>query len=172
VIKLHPSAAPAFRRAVRAASVRPDVRQAIANVYHALDEQIELRRPVCRTSGRCCRFDEFGHRLFVTTMEVASFIHGLPAGSAPGGLADARSPACPFQQHHLCMVHTIRPFGCRVFFCDETSTDWQRQQYESFHAELRRLHERLEVEYFYIEWRAALAALFAEDPALPMPEPR
>src|SRR5688572_15421937 len=150
-----------LRDAVRAAAARADVRDAVANVYHALQEQIELRRPVCVTSGRCCRFEEFGHRLLVTTMELAAF-------SAARGFADpptATAASCPFQQEKLCTVHAIRPFGCRVFFCDETSTDWQRHQYESFHAELKRLHERLAVPYFYVEWRQALRAL------TPVPSP-
>jgi Fe-S-cluster containining protein len=155
--------------AVREAAARAEVRDAVANVYHALSAQVELRRPVCVTSGRCCRFDEFGHRLFVTTMELATFLHEF--GSATGACGLARDvtttgAACPFQREKLCTVHAIRPFGCRIFFCDETSADWQRQQYEAFHAELKRLHERLNVPYFYVEWRAALRALLPTETSL------
>jgi hypothetical protein len=60
----------------------------------------------------------------------------------------------------LCGVHAIRPFGCRIFFCDPTAGDWQQQQYELFHAELKKLHERFDVPYFYVEWRFALNACF------------
>jgi hypothetical protein len=56
-------------------------------------------------------------------------------------------------------VHRIRPFGCRIFFCDPTAQEWQSERYEVFHAELKRLHEALGVPYFYIEWREALRAL-------------
>jgi len=56
-------------------------------------------------------------------------------------------------------VHAIRPFGCRMFFCDATSTAWQNEAYEQFHARLKRLHEELGVPYFYVEWRQALGAL-------------
>ena len=66
---------------------------------------------------------------------------------------------CPFQLDGLCSVHTIRPFGCRVFFCDETATDWQHEQYERFHSQIKRLHEQFDVPYVYIEWRAALREL-------------
>jgi hypothetical protein len=58
----------------------------------------------------------------------------------------------------LCSVHTIRPFGCRIFFCDATATDWLAEQYERFHARIRRLHEELAVPYFYVEWREGLRA--------------
>jgi Fe-S-cluster containining protein len=75
---------------------------------------------------------------------------------------DQVDPAgCPFQSDKLCTVHAIRPFGCRIFFCDATTTDWQNQMYEQFHARLKRLHEELNVPYFYIEWREALRILRA-----------
>lgn len=46
-----------------------------------------------------------------------------------------------------------------MFFCDPSSTEWQNEAYERFHAEIRSLHESLAVPYFYIEWRAALRML-------------
>jgi len=77
--------------------------------------------------------------------------------------ADWNGTGCPYQISGLCDVHPIRPFGCRIFFCDSTSTDWQHEQYERFHAELKALHETLGVPYFYLEWREALAALSLAD---------
>src|SRR5262245_54540532 len=99
-----------FCSAVERASQMIDVRRAIENVYLCLQDAIDLRRPVCVTSGRCCRFDEYGHRLFVTTMELATFVHELRhAGSLPDGSFE--STGCPFQIGKLCSVHSIRPFG-------------------------------------------------------------
>jgi Fe-S-cluster containining protein len=144
-----------FAAAVRHAA-RNDVRAAVANVYRALQDAIDLRRPLCTTSGRCCRFEEFGHRLFVTTMEMAAFVSQTDRPFSPVGWDGT---GCPFQLKGLCDVHTIRPFGCRVFFCDATSTQWQSEQYERLHKELKRLHEELNVPYFYVEWREALAAM-------------
>ena len=143
-----------LRDSVMQAATRPEIREAVARVYADLQREIDARRPICSASGRCCRFDEFGHRLYVTTIELAAFISNLPeqpAQANPGG--------CPFQVEGLCSVHTIRPFGCRVFFCDSTSDDWQHQQYERFHADLKRLHEELEVPYQYVEWRDGLRQL-------------
>jgi Fe-S-cluster containining protein len=132
------------------------VRNAVENVYLALQDAIDLRRPICSASGRCCRFEEYGHRLFVTTMEMAAFISGIDRPLAPRGWV---GKGCPFQLKGLCDVHLTRPFGCRVFFCDETSTQWQAEQYERLHRELKRLHAELGVPYFYVEWREALAAM-------------
>jgi Fe-S-cluster containining protein len=146
----------AFRQHVLAAAARPEVRAAVGRVYGDLQREIDARRPVCVVSGRCCRFEEYGHRLYVTTMELAAFVHGLGDAVAPGGWDGT---GCPFQVRKLCGVHAIRPFGCRMFFCDATATQWQNEQYERFHAELKRLHEELGVPYAYVEWRVALGHL-------------
>jgi Fe-S-cluster containining protein len=177
-----------LRQAVMQAADRAPVREAVEAVYAALQDAINIRRPVCVTSGRCCRFEEYGHRLYVTTMELAKFVSELSVVSSPLSVAeptpkDIDSPGmtislplfatdngqrttdkpgnlgCPFQVDKLCGVHTIRPFGCRIFFCDETSTQWQHDLYERLHADLRRAHEVLDVPYHYIEWRFALRSL-------------
>jgi Fe-S-cluster containining protein len=169
-----------LRQAVFEAARRSDVTQAVAAVYSALADAINLRRPICKTSGRCCRFEEFGHRLYVSTMELAKFVadraasgeqsagdrpaqpqpnrpHALPIFTkSAGGLTGLVGPGCPFQVDGLCQAHEIRPFGCRIFFCDETSTQWQHDMYEQLHGQLRRLHEDLNVPYHYVEWRFAL----------------
>jgi hypothetical protein len=46
-----------------------------------------------------------------------------------------------------------------MFYCDPTATQWQQDQYEYFHARLRRLHEEFNIPYFYVEWRQALSAI-------------
>jgi Fe-S-cluster containining protein len=145
----------AFQDAVEIARRREDVRRAVRNVYLALQDAIDLRQPICRTSGRCCKFDEYGHRLFVTTMEFGTFLRELHDRTKARPFTGA-GPICPFQIDNLCSVHDVRPFGCRIFFCDETATDWQQQQYARFHVELKRLHALLEIPYFYVEWRQAM----------------
>ena len=146
----------AFGSAVQAASDRVEVRRAVQNLYIALRDAIDLRRPLCSASGRCCRFEEYGHRLFVTTAEMAGFVHDL---GRPLPLPGASG--CPFQAETLCSVHTIRPLGCRVFFCDASSTDWQREQYERFHSALKSIHNELHIPYFFVERRDALASLLS-----------
>ncbi|MGA2497138.1 MAG: hypothetical protein ABSH20_05325 [Tepidisphaeraceae bacterium] len=162
---------PSLISAVHAATGRPEVLAAVHAVYADLQQQIDLRRPLCQLSGRCCHFEEWGHRLYVTTMELAAFMAGRGASPMPpSGTGSDRLPSdprssdgrgCPFQANRLCGVHPLRPFGCRVYFCDGTAQAWQQDQYQQFHARFRRLHDELAVPYFYIEWRQALLALCA-----------
>jgi hypothetical protein len=161
-----------LRAAVRAAAARDDVRQGVEAVYADLARQVDERRPKCVVSGRCCRFEEYGHRLYVTTAELASFWHGFEQLQPPPALEEAMATwdgkGCKFQVGKLCGVHALRPFGCRIYFCDETSTAWQHEAYEIFHARLKRLHEDLGVPYFYVEWRQAIGALWAVDEPKPL----
>ena len=179
-------------RSVARAADRAEVREAVRAIYDELQAETDERRPRCDASGRCCRFEAFGHRLYVTTAELAAFSYeltgdvfaasrsdvggpaaprsrslpvladsagGRDAGATPEEKAAWDGTGCPYQVRGLCGVHSIRPFGCRVFFCDESSTEWQRQAYERFHGRLKRAHERLDVPYFYVEWRSALRIL-------------
>ena len=147
-----------LKQAVMNAASRAQVRDAVLRVYADLQKEIDARQPLCAASGRCCNFDRYGHRLYVTTMELATFVHQLSEtnGTIPRGTDPA---TCPLQQDKLCSVHAIRPFGCRIFFCDPTAARWQTDQYEQFHARLKRLHDEMNVPYFYVEWRQALRAL-------------
>jgi Fe-S-cluster containining protein len=163
-----------FKQLVQEAAARAEVRAAVTDLYRAVQVEIDARRPVCVVSGRCCRFEEFGHRLFVTTLEMAAFVHDLqqrPAVEPPAAPHSKVSlpvawdgTGCPYQLHKLCSVHAFRPFGCRMFFCDATSTAWQNERYERFHADLKRLHETLQVPYVYREWRQALRDCLSREP--------
>ena len=142
-----------LRATVTAAAARDDVAAAVGDLYATVTAAVDERRPACAASGKCCHFDAYGHDLFVTPLELAAFVRQLQATPVanPGG--------CPFQVGRLCGVHATRPFGCRLFYCDPTAQQWQQDLYERLHAELRSLHDRLGVDYLYVEWRRALAAL-------------
>ncbi len=134
--------------------------RAIRDLYDRVDAAIAARRPVCRASGRCCRFDSWGHRLYVTGLEIAWLLRRLDADARTMLLESSAELAelngCPFQFDRLCSVHRIRPLGCRLFFCDRDAADWQHASYERFLHDLQRLHERFGLPYRYLEWRAGL----------------
>ncbi|MDB5295662.1 MAG: hypothetical protein JWO31_1645, partial [Phycisphaerales bacterium] len=76
MLKLTDEQAVTLSTDVRAASGRPELATAVAELYARVAAAIDARQPVCVISGRCCRFEQFGHRLFVTTIELAAFAAG------------------------------------------------------------------------------------------------
>lgn len=144
-----------LRDAIQAAALRAEVVGAVEQLYAQVQAAIDQRRPVCEMSGRCCRFEEYGHRLYVSTIELAAFVKQASGARR----READDGGCPFQQNKLCTVHPIRPLGCRMFFCDPSSSAWQNQAYEQFHARIKALHEGFGIPYYYVEWREGLRAL-------------
>ncbi len=147
----------------RSSCARPEVAAALAAVERMVEDAIEARRPICETSGRCCRFESYGHRLYATGLETAHALsrlgdvrRGAPEVTA-GEVADAIARGgCPFQVDGLCSVHTIRPVGCRVYFCDATAQEWVERTAERAHEAIRRVHDEHGIEYRYADWRAML----------------
>ncbi len=151
----------------------------LARHYAELDEDIAARQPVCNASGRCCHFDALGHRLYVSTLELAYFLSHTGLHTAAGALPPASQASapllkfplplfkedggfhdgCPWQIDRLCTAREARPLGCRIYFCDTTAESWQRDRYEYYHKKITGLHREFEVPYYYMEWRTALGQL-------------
>lgn len=148
--------------------------QAIDAIHEEIEATIVLHRPRCDSSGRCCRFEEYGHRLYVTGLESALVIRRAvgDAAYAPEQHslrdpaqddADPRiGPGCPFQIRALCGIHADRPAACRVYFCDTRWTSNMSVVAERAVGAIRRLHEELDVSYCYAEWRSLLNAFARE----------
>lgn len=159
----------------RDASAVQGIDAALRELYAELDAAIAAKGPTCWSSGKCCKFDDFGHRLYVTGLEIAWFLRqvasaGPPVGSLkPEGASTAtdhgiRLPqfaehpgACPYQVDGLCSTHTIRPLGCRIFFCQQGAEAWQQDLYEAFLKRLQTLHDEHGLEYRYMDWIAGLS---------------
>lgn len=140
----------------------PQVSGELELVYAALARESARRRPVCTASGRCCRFEAWGHRLYTTGLEAAFTLVSIDPALVPDerGVADAVARGgCPFQPATLCEVHEHRPLGCRVYYCDPTAQDWQQALSERMLREVRAIHDRHGVPYRYAEWRSLLFAL-------------
>ena len=152
------------------------VDKAIRQLYSDLGRTVAERRPVCNASGRCCKFDTYGHRLYVTGLEIAWFMlqvkdhaknaertaesHDLSLQQLAPATTHQRlatQDACPYQINGLCSTHSIRPLGCRAFFCEEGTEAWQQDTTERFLERLKQLHVEHNLPYAYMEWRAGLA---------------
>lgn len=156
-MRLTPDQQETLRTAVRAAQAVPDLSDRVDALYAEVQAEIHARKPRCDVSGRCCQFEKFGHLLFVTTLELAAFDLQRSTLGPANALPDA--DGCRYQKHGLCTAHPIRPFGCRIFFCDPAAEQWQQDQYEQFHTRLRAMHDELGVPYCYVEWRQGLTAI-------------
>ena len=153
-----PPDADALASAWAGAAWDPRIDAALRAMHDEVAAEVATRRPTCLPSGRCCRFEEYGHRLYVTGIEAAWCLRG--AGRTPTradvSAAVARGD-CPFLEQGLCGVHAWRPIGCRTFYCDGASDGWQQALTERLVARIRALHDEHGIPYRYGEWRAMLA---------------
>ncbi|MGC4032333.1 MAG: hypothetical protein QM754_11495 [Tepidisphaeraceae bacterium] len=152
-MRLSPDQQLVLQNAVRHARTVPGLCDRVDALYAEVQAAISARKPRCDVSGRCCQFEKFGHLLFVSTLELAAFAARRPENDLPD------ADGCRYQINGLCTAHAVRPFGCRVFFCDPTAEAWQEEQYEHFHTRLKQMHDELGVPYLYVEWRQGLSVL-------------
>jgi len=95
--------------------------------------------PVCQLSGRCCRFKDYGHTLFLSAPEAQLLVCDAP--QPPGHLDNGES--CPWQDGRgRCTARDARPLGCRVFFCDQSFETLACELSETFLARLKQLSSR------------------------------
>jgi len=94
----------------------------------------------CRRSGRCCRFEEAGHELYLTRLEFEEM-------QARGGARRGGAGACPWLQDGLCANREGRALACRTYFCSDEAL--AAEVTEHWHGEIRRLHDRCGANYDY-----------------------
>jgi hypothetical protein len=121
------------------------LRQDVLDLYQEVDREVAAAGPVCVASGRCCRFKEYGHVLFVSSLEADVLLAAAPPYEQP-----VSPDFCPFQRDNLCTAREPRPLGCRVYFCDPNYQETGNQITEKY---LRRLKEL--AEEHGVAWRYA-----------------
>src|ERR1700730_5200937 len=89
------------------------LRLQVLELYRAVDAEVRAAGPVCVASGRCCRFKEYGHTLFLSNLEAEVLLNAAPSYEHP-----VTAAFCPFQQGNLCTAREPRPLGCRIYYCD------------------------------------------------------
>src|SRR4051794_29918561 len=135
---------------LRGCGMTDELRRRVFALYDEVDRQVRAAGPVCVASGRCCRFKEYGHILFLSNLEADVLLAAAPAYEGP-----VSPDFCPFQKDNLCTAREPRPLGCRIYYCDPNYQETGNRITETY---LRRLKE-LAREHG-LEWRyAALHAL-------------
>jgi Fe-S-cluster containining protein len=93
--------------------LKPEIREQLMALYAEVDAAVANAGPKCDASGRCCRFVEWDHVLYISSPEAEFLLDGAPPFQQPVGIE-----TCPFQKERLCTAREHRPLGCRVYFCD------------------------------------------------------
>ena len=50
----------------------------VLDLYREVDREVAAAGPVCIASGRCCRFKEWGHVLYVSNLEADLLLSAPP----------------------------------------------------------------------------------------------
>jgi hypothetical protein len=134
-------------------------RAELAAVYDDLAHDVARAAPVCELSGRCCRFAEYGHTLFVSAAEFAFLLSGAPEPNRP--VDDGAT--CPWQDDQgRCCARAARPLGCRVYYCDPAYQTLAQELSEKYIARLRELTDRHGLAWDYAPLHAHLGHAFGQ----------
>src|SRR5438270_12493018 len=118
--------------------------RAVLDLYKEVDEAVHAAGPVCVASGRCCRFKEYGHTLFLSNLEADVLLASAPLYEQP-----VSPDFCPFQKNNLCTAREPRPLGCRIYYCDPSYQETGNQITEEYLGRLKQLAQEHGVAWQY-----------------------
>lgn len=133
-------------------NLNPDLRIAIQTIYERADAAVNKAGPRCEASGRCCRFAEYGHTLFLSQIEAEYLLESAPS------FTEVNSATCPFQVERLCTAREPRPLGCRVYFCEPNYQEEGQRISEQGIRELKALADEQG-----LPWRYAPLHVFLQE---------
>jgi Fe-S-cluster containining protein len=131
-----------------------ELRRQVLKLYQEVDREVTAAGPVCVASGRCCRFKEYGHVLFVSNLEADVLLANAPPYESP-----TNRDFCPFQKDKLCTAREPRPLGCRIYYCDPNYQDTANGITEKALARLKQLADQ-----HGLDWRYAPLHEFLDRP--------
>ena len=137
-----------------------DLRRHVLELYRDVDQAVAAAGPVCVASGRCCRFKEYSHVLYLSNLEAEVLLADAPHYEKP-----VSPDFCPFQKENLCTAREPRPLGCRIYYCDP---DYQETGNRITEEALQRLKE-LAREHG-VQWRYAPLHYFLNEARQEQPE--
>jgi len=131
------------------------LRERLIDLYAEVDAEVSAAGPKCESSGRCCRFKEWGHVLFVSAPEAEFLLESAPPYEKP-----VSPDGCPFQDGKLCTAREPRPLGCRIYFCDPAYPETGNAITERALAKLKQICSDENV-----DWRYAPLHVFLNEAA-------
>ena len=119
----------------------------VGRVYAWLDTQIREHAGAagrCDACGKCCDFETFDHRLFVTPPEVMY----LAAKLGSENIEPMPTGRCPYNVVIACSIYEYRFAGCRIFCC-KGDNDFQSALSESALEKFKAICTDLGIAYRY-----------------------
>ena len=126
----------------------------VAEIYNWLDVEIRQHSDLtgaCDTCGRCCDFDAFDHRLFVTPPELMY----LAANLGTEKIKPMTTSRCPYNSDGKCEIYKYRFAGCRIFCC-RADADFQSSLSESAVKKFKSICTEFQIPYRYSDLATAL----------------
>jgi len=119
----------------------------VAELYDWLEAQIHENHQLtgqCSACGKCCDFDGFDHRLFITGPELMY----LAANLGDENVIPMTTSRCPYNIEGKCTVYEYRFAACRIFSCS-ADADFQSELSEVVLKKLKSLCEEFQIPYRY-----------------------
>lgn len=123
----------------------------VAEIYNRLNSQIRQSAGACSTCGKCCDFESFDHKLFVTTPELRYLVASLGAEN----MKPMTTGRCPYNIEGKCGIYEHRFSGCRIFCC-KGDKDFQGELSESALKQFKSLCTEFQIPYRYTDLATAL----------------
>lgn len=139
---------------VAGTGVKKQLLNKVAEIYKWLDEQVRRHSDPggkCDACGRCCDFDAFDHRLFVTPPELMYLATKLGAEN----IKLMPSSRCPYNVDGKCTIYTYRFAGCRIFSC-KGDKDFQSGLSETALKKFKSICTEFKIPYRYTDLATAL----------------
>ncbi len=129
----------------------------VEKIYNWIDRQIKANvteNDRCDGCGKCCDFEKFGHKLYITSPELIYFKMRIGANN----LKTMPTGICPYQVDNKCTVHAHRFAGCRIFFC-KADEDFQSKLSEEAILKFKKICKDRDIPYEYTELARSLNSL-------------
>lgn len=133
------------------------IAQKIAQIYDGLDSQIKSSTQLagsCKACGKCCDFNSYDHRLYITTLELIYLQEAL----GKNNIKAMANGICPYNIDDKCSIHNHRFAACRIFCCNGDK-DFQGTLSEVTLRKLKSVCDEFEIPYTYCELATALNSL-------------
>ena len=123
----------------------------VEKIYDWLDSNIKTSNNQCVACGKCCNFESFDHKLFVTTPELLYFSKNVK------NFKLMLTQSCPYLKDGKCSIQNYRFAGCRIFFC-KADKDLQNNFSEQTIEKFKALCDKFNFPYRYVDLMTALNA--------------